>query len=341
MKKEAISLVSKKARFCLRDSKNLALRQFGLLRVSTLILALTDRCNLKCAMCDIWEKERRDCCELDFNKIRQLFRLRALRPLKHISLTGGEPFLRNDLAEIVSEIKGIYPRLHITISSNGTLTGQITDFLQSTHRYRNIVLEFSLLGTKMHDDVSGVSGSFEKLENTIRKVRQNFPTVNLKLKFVITPWNYMFIENAAAYCLEHKIPLVLKIIENVKSYTNSVRYNENLKSNRFIFNPEQLKLVIAALRKIKHNRMVDRLCIEYLIKNLMGKEKNKPCFVPLISLFINAAGNIHSCRMFEPIGNIYNIPTDYFSSINKSTVNMMDFSQDVCGKCSLLLRYLI
>ena len=341
IKKEAISLAVEKARFYLRDSRNLVLRQFGLLKLSTLILALTDKCNLKCVMCDIWERKGEESRELDFSKIRQLLELDDLKQLKHISLTGGEPFLRKDLCEIVLAIQGSYPRSSITISSNGTLTGQIMDFLRRTQQYTNISIELSLLGIKTHDDISGIKGSFANLENTIHEVRNGFPALNLKAKFVITPWNYLTIKETADYCREQNIPLMFKIVENVRSYTNSLKYRQNLVNKSLIFNAEQLKSIIDALKKLRNSRTVNRVCTGQLINCLEGKKISKKCFVPFLSLFINSEGSIYRCRMHDPIGSISKDPFNFITAGNQLAENRLDGDSQMCGQCVSLLRFLM
>lgn len=341
MNREAISLAVEKAKFYLRDSRNLVLRQFGLLKLSTLILALTDKCNLQCVMCDIWEKRGKESRELSFSKIRQLLELDDMRHLKHISLTGGEPFLRKDLCEIVSVIQGSYPRSSITISSNGTLTGQIMDFLHRTQQYSNISLELSLLGIKTHDDISGIKGSFENLENTIHEVRNRFPALNLKAKFVITPRNYLAIKETADYCRRRSIPLMIKIVENVSSYTNSLKYQQNLGDKTFIFNAEQLKSIIDTLKRVRNNRTVNRLCTGQLINCLEGKKISKKCFVPFFSLFINSEGSIYRCRMHDPIGSINQEPFNFITAGSQLAENRLDGDSQMCGQCVSLLRFLM
>ncbi len=336
MKKQSLVFSLKKAGFFLRDSRNLILRVLGAIKIYTLILDLTDRCNLKCAMCDIWEKKGDACRELDFNKARQMFGHKALRGLKHIYLTGGEPFLRNDLCEIALAVKDSYPRTSVTISSNGTLTARIMEFFERVKQYKNIGLEFSLLGRKKHDDVTGVTGSFENLENTLNEVRKKFPLLDLKAKFVITPWNYLAIEEAADYCREQNIALTVKMVENVRAYTNSLKYRQNLESKRFIFNAEQRESIIDALKKAKNNPAVDRICAEYLIESLEGREIKKKCFVPFVSLFINTEGNMYRCRMDEPIGNINKAPFNFTTAEGRFLgIN------PICDQCVSLLRFLM
>ena len=60
-------------------------------------IILTYRCPMKCKMCNIWFNPTKKDDEIKAADLRTLPRL------KFINLTGGEPFVREDLAEIVEE----------------------------------------------------------------------------------------------------------------------------------------------------------------------------------------------------------------------------------------------
>jgi len=73
------------------------------------IYETTDRCNLRCRMCSVWRRADRE-AELNLGQIDVLAgRLRDMGVVV-VSLSGGEPFLREDLPEIIR----IFKRLEIT-----------------------------------------------------------------------------------------------------------------------------------------------------------------------------------------------------------------------------------
>lgn len=88
-------------------------------------LAVTDRCNLRCFYCmpeeGIHYLPKKEL--LTFEEILRLVSLMASMGISKVRLTGGEPFVRNDLMQLLSrlvEIPGI-KELHLT--TNGILTG--------------------------------------------------------------------------------------------------------------------------------------------------------------------------------------------------------------------------
>lgn len=87
-------------------------------------LAVTDRCNLRCFYCMPEEGIRYLPKKhlLTFEEIERLISLLASMGITKVRLTGGEPFVRNDLMKLInriSEIPGIQD-LHLT--TNGVLT---------------------------------------------------------------------------------------------------------------------------------------------------------------------------------------------------------------------------
>ncbi len=87
-------------------------------------LAVTDRCNLRCFYCMPEEGIRYLPKKqlLTFEEIERLISILASLGISKVRLTGGEPFVRNDLMKLInsiSEIPGIKD-LHLT--TNGVLT---------------------------------------------------------------------------------------------------------------------------------------------------------------------------------------------------------------------------
>ena len=81
-------------------------------------IILTVRCPMKCKMCNIWFNPTKKEEEIKASDLRTLPRL------KFINLTGGEPFVRDDLAEIVNLLPpGSYTRQRLCDQLNSAIGG--------------------------------------------------------------------------------------------------------------------------------------------------------------------------------------------------------------------------
>jgi MoaA/NifB/PqqE/SkfB family radical SAM enzyme len=77
-------------------------------------LEVTKRCNARCNFCDYWmEKPTQEL--KDYVPV-----VEKLKPLS-VSLTGGEPLLREDLPEVIASLRRNFGFLHISLITNGSL----------------------------------------------------------------------------------------------------------------------------------------------------------------------------------------------------------------------------
>jgi Fe-coproporphyrin III synthase len=135
--------------------------------------AVTYRCNLRCAMCKIWEKNSRN--ELTVDDVRAFFH----RPhgTHWVGLTGGEPFLRDDLPLLVDAILTSPSRISaLHFATNGTLTERIVRLATDTtaqHRDLKLVFTVSIDGPpELHDKIRGRQNVWEDALHTYRLLKK-------------------------------------------------------------------------------------------------------------------------------------------------------------------------
>lgn len=93
--------------------------------ITYLRLAVTDRCNLRCFYCMPEEgiKYLPKKALLTFEEIERLIRILAELGIRKVRLTGGEPFVRTDLMDLIRKISSIDGITELHITTNGILTG--------------------------------------------------------------------------------------------------------------------------------------------------------------------------------------------------------------------------
>ena len=94
--------------------------------INYLRLAVTDRCNLRCFYCmpedGIRYMPKKDL--LTFEEITRLISIMASMGVTKVRLTGGEPFVRNDLMKLIRNIIEIQGIRDVHLTTNGVLTAQ-------------------------------------------------------------------------------------------------------------------------------------------------------------------------------------------------------------------------
>ncbi len=133
-------------------------------------IALTYRCNLKCAFCYAGCGPSRVSTELSTGDVKRI--LRALfceAKVPSVSFTGGEPALRSDLCELVRYAKETGFRVNLI--TNGTLIDRklAVRLRESGLDSAQVSLEGVEAGT--HDGLTGVEGSFERCLQGIRNLK--------------------------------------------------------------------------------------------------------------------------------------------------------------------------
>ncbi|MBN2566251.1 MAG: radical SAM protein, partial [Candidatus Eisenbacteria bacterium] len=72
------------------------------------VVAVTYRCNARCAVCDIWKSPSDPAAELAPEDYAWL-----PDSLRSVNISGGEPFLRDDLPGVVSFVARACPKARI------------------------------------------------------------------------------------------------------------------------------------------------------------------------------------------------------------------------------------
>lgn len=138
-----------------------------------LTFAVTNRCQARCAMCGIWQKDSVD--ELSLEEIDAIF-AHANR-FSWINLTGGELFRRADATELIlTVIRRSRDLCLLNFPTNGYQTDDIVnavDRILSTTAVPRLLVSISLDGPpELHDRIRGLPGCWERAVATFSRLRE-------------------------------------------------------------------------------------------------------------------------------------------------------------------------
>lgn len=150
-------------------------------------IVVTNSCNLKCVMCDFWKDSRKISNGIKLDEFARLFEDLKSFGVRMAQFTGGEPFLKHDLVEILKRAK--VNGLETAVVTNGTLLAEdnVMEFA------RNINLVYVSLDSPskvQHEDIRGVLDIFERITKNIKllikTIKENALPVRVVLCTTIT-----------------------------------------------------------------------------------------------------------------------------------------------------------
>ncbi|MDP8254847.1 MAG: radical SAM protein [Candidatus Alcyoniella australis] len=154
-----------------------------------LILFVTQQCPLRCVHCfNRQAPQNLKGPEINVEEARLVGR--ELKPIGQLSISGGEPFVRKDLPELIEAVRAEGGARYLDIPTAGWQPGQVQQTMSAILKqraWRRISLNLSLDGdVEQHDRIRGRAGSYERLIETYRSVLPLRADSRLQLKAVIT-----------------------------------------------------------------------------------------------------------------------------------------------------------
>jgi len=274
--------------------------------IKAVTLELTNRCDLRCRICNIWREEKTR--DLSADNVAKL-----LEPLPgglSIALTGGEPFLHPEFPEIFKYLFRLFlmkKAVDINIATN-CYSVAVTDFLAGNRRFLfPFSLSVSLDGMeKSHNMQRGKKNAFSAtLKNIIAVKRLNCP---VSIKFVITSINYRDFENVYRLSRKLKCPFYPKLFETSGNY-----YHRNKEFPRLGLPEGAMEELLPRIRAVerlegeKNRNSLTYFSLRCLRMYAQTKKKSsiiKKCLTPRHSLFVTSRGDIYSCLYRKNIASV-------------------------------------
>jgi MoaA/NifB/PqqE/SkfB family radical SAM enzyme len=260
----------------------------------------TYRCNFRCHMCNIWQHPSAAQDELTPAEIARL------PEVDTINLTGGEPFLRQDLAEILTVLRPKTRRL--VISTNGYLTNQILDVAEK-HPWIGVRISVEGLPA-VNDLLRGVNGAFE---NTITTLTELAHRGLRDIGFGIT----LSDRNAASLMPLYHLAKMLRVEFATAAVHNSFYFH---KADNTIKGPQEIS---AALLRLVEELLASRRPKDWfrayfnwgLLHHIRGGERLLPCKMGMHACFLDPFGDVLPCNGTPEKITLGNIREQSFEAI--------------------------
>lgn len=290
-----------------------------------LTFSVTHHCQSECRTCHIWQLYRRHPekaqTELALWEIEKIFK--SMGHIYIFNISGGEPFLRADLVELVeAACRHLSPGI-IHIPTNALSpplilekVSAIIDILKNRYPDTRLTIKPSLdqIGEK-HDAIRGVKGNFEKVIqvfDALKALKPRYKHLYVELGTVISKWNVNDIKAISEFVMElepdsyrneiaeqrsEMFNTLHAIAPNLEDYKKAVRFfvsrTEKHMKNRGLF-----QKMTHAFRQVYY---------DLAIRILDEQHEVIPCYAGLSNAHMTPYGDIWACCTLgydHPMGNL-------------------------------------
>jgi MoaA/NifB/PqqE/SkfB family radical SAM enzyme len=246
------------------------------------------------------------------------------------NLSGGEPFLRNDLPEIVElACKYLTPRvIHSPTNAISTelvlkQTKKILEMMKKNNCDAVFTIKPSFDGIEeQHDEIRGIKGNFKKFMKTykgLKEMQKEYPNLDVGLGTVISMFNFKDIKKIVEYGKTLKPDSYINEIAEERSelFTKGKSITPNWKQYKKaidFFSKEvrkDMKKSKSLVRVIQSFRLV---YYDLVVKTMKEKRQVIPCYGGIASVHINSYGDVWPCCILgyeKSMGNLKDYGYDF------------------------------
>ncbi|MBR3171077.1 MAG: glycosyltransferase [Lachnospiraceae bacterium] len=253
---------------------------------------VTYRCNARCNMCNRYKKPSRVEEEISIETIKKL------PPMYFTNITGGEPFIRTDLKDIVRELRKKSDR--IVISTNGFFTDRIIDLCKE---FPDIGIRISIEGLEeTNNAIRGLPDGFNRGYTTLKKLRK----MGMKdVGFGMTVQDANCMDLVRLYRISNRLGMEFA----TASLHNSFYFVEakNIIHDRPKVAKQFERLVNELLNSNSPKKWFRAYFNHGLINYIYGQKRLLPCDMSFDTFFIDPYGDVMPCngtKDKEVMGNL-------------------------------------
>ncbi len=318
-------------------------------------MLVTSQCNLHCQMCSFnAQKFSPDGKELTLEEIKG-FLSRISKKKLHIFLSGGEPFTRPDIFDIIGHINEL--KLNFGICTNGTLLTE--EKAERLLRSKPAFIIFSLHGDReLHDSITGMQGSFDKLITSIKMMRAGKKRPKVLINCAVSPANIGNLLDVARISDESGADMLRFEHLNFISEENAIKQaqvskkifpDDEIDFSTFHFGGLEESRCLSAIKNVISKRKDFRIPI-YFKPYLSDREiaswysgeslSSRKCFFIWRSFYVASNGDIFPCQfLLYKMGNVLSDDLDTIwngKKYREFRLQMKKGLMPLCSRCCKL-----
>ena len=273
-------------------------------------LEITHDCVARCIMCNIW-KIPREVPNLAMPQWLELLSSPLFADLRELDITGGEPFIRDDLVDLFQGICSLkpdhFPGLKsIAITTNGLLPDRVLPVVETMlpalkDRHLDLVVVCALDAVgDLHDRIRNFPNAWSKVDGTLDalcRLREISGNLIVGLKTTILPLNVDELVSIAAYADQRGLfTIISPCIITEGRYLNPDRAEDLTFSEQ-----DRLKMIDF----FSSDQFQWSFHGKSLVEFFQTGSLKKPCSCGYNYFFVRSNGELFLCPLIkESVGNV-------------------------------------
>lgn len=272
-----------------------------------LVLFINSICNMKCEHCFYWTSlNQRD----DLTK-EEIFALsRSLGKLENLNLSGGEPFLRPEFAEICQHFIQHNEARQIYVPTNGYFTDKTVKAVTQVLEEKELdvfAVELSLDGMpEFHDTFRVTKNAFNHAMETydaLVEIQKRDPRLRIHATSTATNVNIGELKRLTTYLFErcpnmdhHNLAIIRGDRKNPSLALPLLADYEALY--------DYIRRLWSTREEGRYGSIVEPMLQWTKMKTLKEQRQVVPCTAGRLSAVVYANGDVSFCELHSPIGNL-------------------------------------
>ena len=306
---------------------------------SYVVFFVTARCNANCKMCfykDSMAKSLGAENELTVEEYEKISK--SIKVINTLGISGGEPFLRKDLSELVKVIYKNCSPLVVDLPTNGYFVKSILKQTEDMAKYcKNMVIDLQLSidgPEKIHNEIRGLKDGFSKIKKTYEGLvvlKRKYKNLKVKACVVYSHYNQDHIEELFDI-LEKDFKdldrMVFSVVHGSVSNKEAFEFDwdkyfkicEKIKRTSIVKNIMDFHSIFTIALRIAKN--------DFLREVLKTKDMYRKCGAGKRVVVVNETGQVFPCEpLWHSVGELRDNNYDIGQILNSS--QMKNFHKEI------------
>ncbi|PJB43023.1 MAG: hypothetical protein CO108_10690 [Deltaproteobacteria bacterium CG_4_9_14_3_um_filter_63_12] len=286
-------------------------------------LFVTHKCMCSCASC-LWRHNDWD--DVPAEELKRFLREAKEEGFAALAVSGGEPFLRKDLGELLRFVKEELEMPILVFTTGWLVKSRGAEILPYVDV---LMMSIDAPTAARHDEIRGLPGLFDRLMEAAEIVKTDYPQISLQFNSCIQKGvDTEHIDDLIELTEERGLRISFDVITESRNAGDDTTFTETDMG----LSTEELSHLCAHLLERKRSGapvVNSDLYFQYFVDGRKGYH----CHFPKLAMMIDGRGNVEDClQLNTPIANIRN--TSVKDILQLQRFRELRKAAESCSTCS-------